>query len=99
MQTYTTTVYVDEKRRVLIDLPADVPVGEVQVKIELLSTETQTVRESLRAAGLLAEAPLSDEELIMAEEMSETEEWELGLRIAGPRPVEDYVNEDREERF
>ena len=34
MQTYTTTVYVDEKRRVLIDLPSDVPVGGVKGTIE-----------------------------------------------------------------
>jgi hypothetical protein len=99
MQAYTTTVYVDEKRRVLIDLPPDIPIGEVQIKVEVVTSETMNVRESLRAAGLLAEAPLTDEEMLMAEEVSEEEEWELGLRIAGPRPVEDYVNEDREERF
>jgi hypothetical protein len=97
MYTYTTTVHVDEKRRVLIDLPDDVPVGEVQIKVEVVNTDSTSVRDTLRAAGLLAEAPLTDEEVILAEELSEAEELELGLRMAGPRPVEDYISEDREE--
>jgi hypothetical protein len=104
-----TQAYVDEKRRIMIDLPDDVEIGmvELDVVVRQVSDSAEQyepgtrdwVRAKLRAAGLLAENVLSAEEEAAAEELSEEEEEELGRKMAGPRPVEDYINEDREERF
>jgi len=52
------------------------------------------IEAQLRADGMLAEEEFPD-----AFELSLEEEVRLGTLLKGPRPVEDYVNEDREERF
>jgi hypothetical protein len=101
MDKMTLTATVDEHGRLILEgLP---PGQEVQVELiyneDLPETDPGTiewVRARLKAVGLLAEDDYEEEEI---EELSEEEEEELGRRAAGPRPVEDYVNEDREERF
>lgn len=103
MQPYVTTVIVDEKRRIMIDLPDDMPTGPIEIIARPLA-ETRPepltrewMRAKLIAAGLVdPNARYAPED---AEELSEEEEEELGRLLAGPRPVEDYINEDREERF
>src|SRR5262245_6175645 len=107
MEPIILTTIVDEKRRVMIDLPDDVPLGEIQLEVTVrpvAGAESEQppqpitrewVRAKLKAAGLLAE----DEEFPEAEEMTEEEEERLGRMAASDRPVEDYVDEDREERF
>lgn len=105
MQPYVTTVIVDEKRRIMIDLPDDMPTGPIEITARpLADLETRPepltrewVRAKLIAAGLVdTDARYAPDD---AEELSEEEEEELGRLLAGPRPVEDYINEDREERF
>lgn len=102
MQPYVTTVIVDEKRRIMIDLPDDMPTGPIEITARPLAAEPppepltrEWVRAKLRAAGLLAEM----DDLPDTEELSEEEEAKLARQVAGGRPAEDYVNEDREERF
>ncbi len=101
MQPYVITVIVDEKRRVMIDLPDDMPTGPIEITARPLA-ETRPepltrewVQAKLKAAGLLAD--ISD--IPEGEELSEEEEVKLARQMAGGRPAEDLVNEDREERF
>lgn len=106
MQPITITAIVDEKRRIMIDLPDDVPTGPVKITVEeaenidlLDSGSREWIQAKLRAAGLLAENVLSAEEIAMAEELSEDEETELAARFAGGRSSQELIDEDREERF
>lgn len=110
MQSIKITAMVDAKRRIMIDLPEEVPVGRVEITvrpgpigekeeptIESPSLTREEARAKLIAAGLLdPNAHYAPDD---AEELSEEEEEELARRVAGGRPAEDYVNEDREERF
>jgi len=104
MQPITLTAVVDEKRRIMIDLPNDVPTGTVKITVEQVDDidslehgSGEWIRAKLRAAGLLAQDLLSDEELAMAEELSEAEEEELAARFAGGRSIQELIDEDREE--
>lgn len=104
-----TQAYVDKKRRIMIDLPDDVEPGlvELDMVVRQMSDPVEQhepgsvewARAKLRAAGLLAEDVLSEEELGLAEEMSEEEEEELANRFAGGRSSQELIDEDREERF
>jgi hypothetical protein len=109
MQSITITTILDENHELFlkVKLP-DMPPGPVEVTIlprpamdenQYEPGTREWAQAKLRAVGLLAEHVLTDEEEALAEEMSEEEEEALGLKMAGTRPVEDYVNEDREERF
>lgn len=105
MQPIMLTTVVDEKRRIMIDLPEDVPLGEVEVELVIrpLASEVppdpitrEWVQARLRAAGLLAEDDYEDDEI---EELSPEEEERLGKLLAEPRSVDELIYEDREERF
>ena len=104
-RTIHLTVHVDEKRRVLIDLPDDVPTGEVELQVVIHTPEAapngpltrEQVRARLIAAGLLN--PNVQYAPPDAEELSPEEEYRIGRMLAGDRSVEDLINEEREERF
>jgi hypothetical protein len=106
METIKVKTIIDEKRRIMIDLPDDVPLGEVELEMnirrvgavpdeppEIITREW--VRAKLKAAGLLAE----DEFFPEAEEVSEEELERLGRVFAADGPISELVDEDREERF
>ncbi len=102
MQPYVTTVIVDEKRRIMIDLPDDMPTGPIEITARPIAAEAppepptrEWVQAKLKAVGLLAD--ISD--IPDGEVLSEEEEEKLARQMAGGRPAEDLVNEDREERF
>lgn len=104
MNAIIVTAMVDEKRRVMIDLPDEVEPGLVELEVIVRRVEDEKPPEPLtrewilarlRAAGLLVENEVFSE----AKELSEAEELELAQQLAASRPVEDYINEDREERF
>lgn len=107
MQTYTTTVYVDEKRRVLIDLPADVPVGEVKVTIEAVATTQSSTRFVSRRDQIMAR--LATEGLATlgvkyapddAIHLSDEERDAIGRKMTSDGKTSlDLVNEEREERL
>jgi hypothetical protein len=105
MQSYVTIVIADEKRRIMIDLPDDMPTGLIERTARgLVNLDTRSepltrewVQARLIAAGLAdINTRYAPED---AEELSEEEEEELARRMSGGRSVEDLVNEDREERF
>jgi hypothetical protein len=89
VRSFNLTVHVDEKRRVLIDLPDDVPTGEVELQVVIHTSESAPngplTREQVRAR-------------LIAEELSPEEE-RIGRMLAGDRSVEDVISEEREERL
>ena len=106
-KTITVTAIVDEKRRIMIDLPDDIPVGPVQLTIQPLTTDEtarsgdgltrEEARARLIAAGLLTPGiKYAPDDAV---ELTPEEEEELGRVLAGHRPVEDDINADREERY
>ena len=104
MEPITITAVVDEKRRIMIDLPDDIPTGTVKITVEPvdeLSTDPKTRHEQLQARLIAAGVVEPNVHYAPpdAEELSDEEELALGRKLAGIRPVEDYINEDREERI
>lgn len=109
MLPITLTATIDENHRLTLDLPDDIPAGEVEVIIRQLPTSQTNgqpapsgemtrdeLREKLRAAGLLMEgnfAPLD------AEELSAEEESHLADLAGQGRPLSEIIIEEREERF
>lgn len=105
MPSITLTGVVDENGHLSLDVPPDIPPGPVQVVVRpaaengeseapLKPQSREWIEAKLRQAGLLAEEEFPD-----AFELSLEEEVRLGTLLKGPRPVEDYINEDREERW
>jgi hypothetical protein len=104
MQPITITAVDDEKRRIMIDLPDDVPVGEVVITVQPLvageySTDPQTRREQMHAkliaAGHLSNLRRSPD----AKELPPEERERLWKQAAGGKTALELVNEEREERF
>ncbi len=99
-----TQAYVDQKRRIMIDLPDAVEPGMVELdmvvrQISALVEHYETgsvewARAKLREAGLLSEEHYPD-----ALEVSEEELKHLGQIFADERPMSELIDEDREERF
>jgi hypothetical protein len=99
------TATVDESRRITLDLPADMPQGEVEITVRSLTAAAEDapgeltreqVRARLLAAGLLVTTPIAPPD---AEKLSIEEEERLGRLLAGNRTTEELINEEREERF
>jgi hypothetical protein len=101
MDAIRIPVVVGEDRRLVIDLPAEVPVGPVELVIRPLEQQNsgspanparEAARAKLLAAGFLVTnirapegtVPLSNEEL-----------ERLGRLLAGARPSEELIDEDR----
>lgn len=109
MNAIVLNVVIDENHRLIVDVPDDFPVGPAQVAImpvvEAKSPEAplefeNLTREEIRArflkAGILNTTQYAPDD---AAELSDKERDGIGRLFAGPRPVEDDINEDREERF
>jgi hypothetical protein len=109
MTTILVTAEVDENHRVTLKLLDNVPAGKVLLRLEVIPNaddfepnSREWVAAKLKAAGLLAEEDdlePEDPELAAYKVMSDEEEESFGRTLVGPRPMEDYVYEDREERF
>lgn len=102
MLPITMTATVDENHRLTLDLPEDIPAGEVEVIIrQLPASQTNEMtrdelHEKLRAAGLLMEGPFAPPD---AEELSPEERQRIGQLAGKGRSTLELINEDREERF
>lgn len=104
MNSITITAMVDEKRRVMIDLPDEVEPGLVELEVIVRRVEDEKppepltrewVEARLRAAGLLVEHEVFDDAL----EVDEAELRRLGEVFASDRPMSELIDENREERF
>ncbi|MBI5667062.1 MAG: hypothetical protein HZC41_03570 [Chloroflexi bacterium] len=102
MQPYVTTVIVDEKRRIMLDLPDDMPTGPIEITARPLAASEpppepltrEWVREKLKAAGLLDDKAEPDAMAISDQEMAR-----LGQVFADVRSISELIDEDREERL
>ena len=98
-----TQAYVDEKRRIMIDLPDDVEVGLVELDVVVRQVSDSAdqyepgtrewAQAKLREAGLLADDHYPD-----AVEVDESELDRLRQVFAGERPLSEQIIEDREDR-
>ncbi len=103
MKSVTLQATVDESRRLTIELPADIPAGPVEVTVTSLATPDaattpltrEVAREKLRAAGLLAEGPYAPPDAVP---LTPEERERIGRLFAGPRPIAELIDEDRNER-
>ncbi len=106
MEPIVVDAVIDENHQLVVQLPG-VELGRVKVTVERVENGVsdeppqpmtrEAVKAKLIAAGLVKpETHYAPED---AEEMSEEDEERLGRLLASDRPVEDYINEDREERF
>jgi hypothetical protein len=104
-RTIHLTVHVDEKRRVLIDLPDDTPTGEVEVQLIIPTPQAsangpltrEQVRNRLIAAGLVD--PNAQYAPPDAEELSSEERLRIGRMVAGDKTIQQLIDEEREERL
>ena len=101
MQSIVLTAVVDEKRRIMIDLPDDLPVGPIELVIRPLTAngDHEMTREEMRArliaAGHRSNLSLSPDAL----DVSEEERLRIADLLAHQRPLSESIIEDREERF
>lgn len=99
--TITVTVIVDEKRRITVDLPEEVPLGKVNLTIQATTAEDtesgerthEQIRDKLIAAGLLSsDVRYAPDDAV---ELSPEERQRLGRLFA---PLSEQIIEDREDR-
>jgi hypothetical protein len=96
MDGVTITVTVPPDRRLVIDLPDDVPVGAtLQVVIrppQGVSPALESARVLLAAAGKLADLGITDDEV---EDVGDDEIEQLGRLAPGARSSDDLLDEER----
>ncbi len=110
MQPITLHTRIDEHHQIIIDVPKNLPIGEVEITIRPVSEipiegtandlSSDEVERRLRAAGLLVEYSDDDPEwleLSDVEELSDAELDRIGRLLAGDLPVEDLIRDDRGE--
>lgn len=101
METLTLSAHVGEDRRVVIHLPDDTPIGDVELVIRVIprletmaNVERETIRAKLLAANLLVTSHHAPES---AGDLSQDKIFELGKPAPDGRSSLDYINEDRGE--
>ena len=95
MEAVTLKAIVGEDRKLIVELPSDMPIGEIELTVRPIGQPAVSLRDMLMADGALVtdiEVPM-DAELIPEEEL-----LELTGNIPTERTALDDVNEDRDER-
>ncbi len=99
MTIITLPAVINENHDLIVQLPADIPPGQVEVTIRTISpveaagnAERDRIREKLRAAGLLAIIPDFPETI---EPITDEELEELGRLPPGAKSSEELIDEDR----
>ena len=104
----TIETVITEDRKLTINLPPDIPIGQVEVEVIVrpvtyidedttLATwraEYERLRAKLAAAGALSTIWKAPEGAV---ELTEEELWELGQRSAGGPSSDQLIREDRGE--
>lgn len=104
-RTIHLTVHVDEKRRVLIDLPDDTPTGAVELQVIIPTPEVtpngpltrEQVLARLIAAGLVD--PNAQYAPPDAEELSVEERLRIGRLVAGDKTIQQLIDEEERNVF
>ena len=100
MKTVTLRATVDEARQLRVDVPAEIPIGPVELVIRSLagapSEETDlsrdTARAKLAARGLLGAGPYAPPDAVP---LSAEERDRIGQLFAGTEPLAVLIDEDR----
>lgn len=103
MVELTFTVNVDEDRRLVIDLPDEMPIGKVEVTVRPMEQPDEAsepltrerARAILKAAGMLSELTFPE---ARTEPLPEEEAQRLAQLFSGERPSHELIDEDRDER-
>lgn len=100
MATITLSAVVGEDRRLVIDLPADTPVGQVELTIRPLNETPpenparEAARAKLLAAGFLVTSIHAPEGVVP---LTPEERMRIGKLPPGARPSDELISEDRGE--
>ncbi len=86
---------IGEDRRLIIDLPEDTPVGPAELILLPKQGEISSLRETLKAAGVLVNYDDLDEDI---EYVSDEEIEDIQLPPGAPSS-EELIDEDRVPRF
>lgn len=100
MDAITLSAIVSEDRKLVVELPPEIPIGPVEVVIRPksqvgqapLSITREWAQAKLLAAGLLVTSIHAPEEIVP---LSPEELLRIGRLAPGARPSEDLINEDR----
>ena len=95
---------VDEKRRIMIDLPDDVPVGRVELVIRPLESSADApsdklTREQIRAKLIAAGHVSNLRKHPEAKELSPEERDRIGKKLAEGGALSQQIIDDREDRI
>ncbi len=95
------TAVVGEDRRLNIVLPPEIPVGEVELTVQAVSTpdaanaKRAEVRAKLLAAGKLSTRRESSPDTVR---LTQEELWKIGTLPLGAKQSHEMIDEDRGER-
>jgi hypothetical protein len=99
MDSVMISVEVGEDRRLVIDVPPDVPLGPADVVIvprngkrATTNPAREAARAKLRAAGLLSTNIYAPKDAIV---LTDEELMRVGRLAPGARPSEELIDEDR----
>jgi hypothetical protein len=102
MQLIILTAVVDEKRRIMIDLPDDLPVGLIELVVRPLTPDNQheMTREEMRARLIAAGLMTADVKYVSddVEELSSEERERIGSILASAGSLSELIIQDREDR-
>lgn len=101
MQSITLHTRIDEHHQIILDVPKDLPIGEVVVTIRPVENLTrEEVRARLKAAGLLVEITDDDpewQELKDIPDVSDEELKRIGRLLAQGKTLQEMIDEERGE--
>ncbi len=104
MESITITAIMDEKCRIMIDVPDEIPVGRIEVTIWALPANgdegdgitREEARARLIAAGLLTPGiKYAPDDAV---ELSPEERERIGSLFAKGKPISELIDEDKEDR-
>jgi hypothetical protein len=102
MADITIPVIVDKDRRIVIEVPAGIPLGPAEVVIRsketLNNNDSNSAREAIRAKLLAADFLVTDihapQDTVL---LSDEELYQLDQRPPGSKSLDELINEDRGE--
>ncbi len=100
MKTVTLRATVDEERQLRVDVPAEIPIGPVELVIRSLADAPsegtgltrETARAKLAALGLLGAGQYAPPDAVP---LSAEERERIGQLFAGIEPLAALIDEDR----
>lgn len=103
MQTIILQTRIDENHQIILDVPQNLPIGEVEVELVIkpigsIEPSREIIQARLREAGLLVEITDDDpewRELAAVEMPSEAELERIGKLLAQGPSLQELIDEER----